>query len=485
MARAIRNLPMTAAVTVVGLGLALVDAAAFGPEAAPPPQQSSKKKSSKTKKPAAKPDPKSETSSEPGASGKGAPGTFAREIAPILVANCAGCHNAQHRSGLNQTTFEGLMKGGKAGAAIVPGKPEESLLISRVKGEEGAKMPPGQRDLSEAAVAKLESWIKSGARLDAGLDAGAMLSSYALSAEQRRREDLAKMPASERDAKTEEIGRARLEKVVAGAGADAEVVKGTQFLLFSKLPKDRATKLLQALDAEYSRLGPLLGARRATTAGPEKVSVYLFKDRGGYIEFVRTHENQEVDDSEVTRAKLSVESPYVIAIDPLGFAAEAPPAKKSSRSKKSSSDDAAAPARSLAAIVVEGYASGALALAGAPIWVSSGLGAYHASRIDPRGRHFLALRASAFEQCRIGWPTKANEALGSQGKRETIQAIGFALFEWIDSVAAPISTATFVQTMLEGQGKLDDAISKSFGIDRARFLQGSGEWVYARYGRGR
>ena len=94
---------------------------------------------------------------------------FSRDIAPIIAANCGRCHIANHRSGYNQTTFEGLLKGGKTGNDIVPGKPEESLLIARIKRDTdaGAPMPPGQAQLSQAAIDKIEQWVREGARLDA------------------------------------------------------------------------------------------------------------------------------------------------------------------------------------------------------------------------------------------------------------------------------------------------------------------------------
>src|SRR5438105_15961835 len=58
---------------------------------------------------------------------------FEKDVAPLLVKNCLGCHNASEaRSGLDLTHREGLLKGGKGGPAVVPGSPDESRLIERV-----------------------------------------------------------------------------------------------------------------------------------------------------------------------------------------------------------------------------------------------------------------------------------------------------------------------------------------------------------------
>ena len=71
---------------------------------------------------------------------------FSRDIAPLLVNVCARCHfpkndNAK-AAALNLTTFEGLMKGTAKGKAIVPGKPDESHLILRIRGDEQPRCPP-------------------------------------------------------------------------------------------------------------------------------------------------------------------------------------------------------------------------------------------------------------------------------------------------------------------------------------------------------
>src|SRR6185312_12425676 len=58
------------------------------------------------------------------------PVSYAREVADILDAKCAGCHGgALSESKLNLEDVPGMLKGGKRGAAIVAGKADESLLF--------------------------------------------------------------------------------------------------------------------------------------------------------------------------------------------------------------------------------------------------------------------------------------------------------------------------------------------------------------------
>src|SRR4051794_35237057 len=58
------------------------------------------------------------------------PVSYAREVADVLGAKCLGCHNmAMAESKLVLEDVAGMLKGGKRGPAIVPGKAEESLLF--------------------------------------------------------------------------------------------------------------------------------------------------------------------------------------------------------------------------------------------------------------------------------------------------------------------------------------------------------------------
>ena len=52
----------------------------------------------------------------------------------ILEKNCLGCHGAAQMSGLDLRQRDAMLKGGKRGAAIVPGDPEASLLYRAVSG---------------------------------------------------------------------------------------------------------------------------------------------------------------------------------------------------------------------------------------------------------------------------------------------------------------------------------------------------------------
>jgi len=97
------------------------------------------------------------------------PVLYDKEIEPILVHKCAVCHSDNIKEGkLDLGSYEGLMKGGKHGVAIVPGKSADSLLVKLVGRTEKKFMPPkGEEPLTPEELALLKLWIDQGAKAPA------------------------------------------------------------------------------------------------------------------------------------------------------------------------------------------------------------------------------------------------------------------------------------------------------------------------------
>ncbi len=81
----------------------------------------------------------------------------------IIEAKCVSCHGAAKMAGLDLRQRPAMLAGGSRGAAIVPGKPDESLLYRAVKREGDVKMPPGKSALSADEIAAIGRWIAAGA----------------------------------------------------------------------------------------------------------------------------------------------------------------------------------------------------------------------------------------------------------------------------------------------------------------------------------
>ncbi len=91
-------------------------------------------------------------------------GFFEQKIRPVLVKECYGCHSAgakKVRGGLRLDTRAAVLAGGDSGPAVVPGKPDESVILEALR-HEGLEMPPKSK-LPDAVVADFERWITMGA----------------------------------------------------------------------------------------------------------------------------------------------------------------------------------------------------------------------------------------------------------------------------------------------------------------------------------
>jgi cytochrome c553 len=91
---------------------------------------------------------------------------FETKIRPVLMTTCAKCHSKSApklKSGLLVDSREGLRKGGDTGPAVVPGKPDESLLITAIRYTDDALQMPPDNPLPNGVVADFEAWVKLGA----------------------------------------------------------------------------------------------------------------------------------------------------------------------------------------------------------------------------------------------------------------------------------------------------------------------------------
>jgi hypothetical protein len=89
---------------------------------------------------------------------------FETHVRPILATRCYRCHAAEkQKGGLRLDSREGLLAGGDSGPVVVPGKPQESLLISAVGyADEALQMPPNEK-LPEREIEPLRQWVLQGA----------------------------------------------------------------------------------------------------------------------------------------------------------------------------------------------------------------------------------------------------------------------------------------------------------------------------------
>jgi WD40 repeat protein len=96
------------------------------------------------------------------------PVSFDKEILPILAKKCQVCHSGSNKeSQLDMGSPEALLKGGKRGKTVVPGKSAESLLVLLAGKTRKPFMPPkGEEALTPQELALLKLWVDQGAKFD-------------------------------------------------------------------------------------------------------------------------------------------------------------------------------------------------------------------------------------------------------------------------------------------------------------------------------
>jgi hypothetical protein len=95
---------------------------------------------------------------------------FVRDIQPIFVERCNSCHGEDEQEGQLRLDAKAIvMQGGKSGPLFITDKSEESLLIKRVVGVGGKRMPLDDEPLSEEQIGLIRAWIDQGAKWPEGV----------------------------------------------------------------------------------------------------------------------------------------------------------------------------------------------------------------------------------------------------------------------------------------------------------------------------
>ena len=90
------------------------------------------------------------------------PVSYAADIQPLFDNSCSGCHGGN--GGLFLTSYADLMERiSNNGPVVIAGDGANSLLVKKLKGTAGSRMPVGGPFFSDALIASIETWIDQGA----------------------------------------------------------------------------------------------------------------------------------------------------------------------------------------------------------------------------------------------------------------------------------------------------------------------------------
>jgi Planctomycete cytochrome C len=96
--------------------------------------------------------------------------SFKEDILPLFKWRCASCHEpggaGYEKSGLDLTSYAGVMKGTKFGQMVIPREPEISnlMLLLDWRVSPALRMPHGKKQLSSCDRASIRTWIRQGAK---------------------------------------------------------------------------------------------------------------------------------------------------------------------------------------------------------------------------------------------------------------------------------------------------------------------------------
>ncbi len=99
------------------------------------------------------------------------PLSYVKDVADVLGAKCVGCHSdVLTESKLNLEDVASMLKGGKRGPALRPGKADDSLLFQMAAHRVEPVMPPRAKKEAKALTPEelglIRSWINAGAKDD-------------------------------------------------------------------------------------------------------------------------------------------------------------------------------------------------------------------------------------------------------------------------------------------------------------------------------
>lgn len=295
--------------------------------------------------------------------------SFAFEIAPLLLKNCAGCHDAdQPEARFSMTTFARLSTGGRSGAPFVAGRAADSLLVRKIKGAsgiEGQRMPIGKPPLSADAIALVEKWIDQGARLDLlGPTAGLADVAAAGRARSLSHADL----RSARFVAAEKLWRRGLadESPVTAPFDDVIVIANLAKQQFDTAAGTVEKAALGARKQLIEGDGPLLKGG---------VACLLFAKPYDYSNFREAILGEERPKGLMGNAGVAGDVAYGALIVP-------------STTSQDGDDD-------LAALAVEQIAAAAFIARGAPAWFAQGAGRVVAMKVAPKAPVLKAWKAEA------------------------------------------------------------------------------------------
>jgi hypothetical protein len=354
---------------------------------------------------------------------------FSKDIAPMLVENCMGCHGGQQPAQqLQMDRFVDFVRGGQSGNPWVPDKPEESLLIKKIKGQAGKRMPLNKPALSADEIAKFEKWVAEGARFDGDAPNQPTRMLAALTHAKSATHD---------ELSADRMTAGRRLWLLANPSNKPVVVQTKNLIVISGLPEDAANEIAQTAEAQAEVVAKQLHALPANQPLVKgRIVLFIMPNRYSYSEFGKMVENRQLPTEWRGNWKYDVVDAYGVVLQP------------------TETND-----YSLPALMAQEIASVYVAsLPGAPPqWFSEGSGRVLAGRLDGRSARVR------------NWGDRLHE-LAPAGKMDTFINKGLPLedndvasYGFVKELTASGSKYTSLLAALRNGEEFDRAFPRIFG----------------------
>ncbi|MEX2171115.1 MAG: c-type cytochrome domain-containing protein [Pirellulales bacterium] len=217
--------------------------------------------------------------------------SFALHVAPILIGRCGDCHGGDNTSGnLSLATFTRLLQGGDSGVIVGTADPEESLLIKKLRGTAGQRMPLNRPPLSDQQIGLIATWIREGSKFD-GPDPTETLerTSAVVRAGRATSEELTQI----REGLAAENWRLALPDEKPGQVVTA------RFLLIGAVPEQQLREWGEMAEAQADEVLKAFGRPADEPLSKSRITLFVFGSRIDFSEFATMVERRDLGKEEL------------------------------------------------------------------------------------------------------------------------------------------------------------------------------------------
>lgn len=361
--------------------------------------------------------------------------SFAVDVAPILLKNCAECHIAgRPRGNFNMANLASLLRGGSGGAPLKPGKSASSEIVLRLKGEDRDVMPPNGK-LDDDEIQKISKWIDEGARFEP-VDVSYSLSMVAAKGltNSMDHEQLTEV----RD------GVSRKLWELAYANLEASETKTSNFLVMGTGSEARLAEIGGQAESLASRTASVLKSPAGEPFAKGNLGLFVVDKRYDFSEFGKMVEKRQFPRSISSSWNADGAEAYVVLLAPF------------------SSDESSYEvtlARDLAAVHVSGWNPTI------PRWFADGMAYWTVAKMFKRNKALANLDQSAVAA--VSQMTKPDDFISGRISADQAALVGYQFVSTLQSNSR--SFKRLLKALRQKEG-FDQAFEQSYGVSPKEFF---------------